>query len=305
MAWKGVHLTKAARLSLADGQCCVKQDEGEVRIAIEDLAWIVVDTPQATLSSALIAACMEAGVAIVFTDSRHTPSGLALPFHRHHRQGAVARLQVEAKESLKNRLWQTIIRRKIQNQAAVLAEFGKADAATLKEIARHVEPGDPENVEARAARFYWGRLFDDYIRDDPDDRRNKLLNYGYAVVRAGVARALVAAGLIPAFGLAHDGAANAFNLADDLVEPFRPFVDRLAFNNIADGSGKDSDLTVEDRRTMAGALLIDARTGGDVVTLLVAAETVAQSLVRAFEDEKADRLLLPQLEPVRAPVLAP
>lgn len=305
MAWKGLHLTQPAKLSLADGQCCVKQDEGEVRIAIEDLAWIVIDTPQATLSSALMSACMDAGIAIIFTDSRHTPSGLALPFHRHHRQGAVARLQAEAKDSVKNRLWQVIIRRKIHNQAAVLSELGKADAATLKEIARHVEPGDPENVEARAARFYWGRLFADYVRDDPDDRRNKLLNYGYAVVRAGVARALVAAGLIPAFGLAHDGAANAFNLADDLVEPFRPFVDRLAFKTSANGTGKDGELTIEDRRTMAGALLIDAKTGADSVSLLVAAETAAQSLVRAFEDEKADRLVLPELEPERALELAP
>jgi CRISPR-associated protein Cas1 len=305
MAWKGLHLTQPAKLSLADGQCCVKQDEGEVRIAIEDLAWIVIDTPQATLSSALMSACMDAGVAIIFTDSRHTPSGLTLPFHRHHRQGAVAHLQAEAKESLKNRLWQAIIRRKIHNQAAVLSELGKADAATLKEIARHVEPGDPENVEARAARFYWGRLFADYVRDDPDDRRNKLLNYGYAVVRAGVARALVATGLIPAFGLAHDGAANAFNLADDLVEPFRPFVDRLAFKTSTNGTGKDGDLTIEDRRAMAGALLIDAKTGADSVTLLVAAETAAQSLVRAFEGEKADRLVLPELEPERELELAP
>lgn len=305
MAWKGLHLTQAARLSLADGQCCVKRDDGEVRIAIEDLAWIVVDTPHATLTSTLVSACMDAGVAIIFTDARHTPSGLALPFHRHHRQGAVARLQAAAKESLKNRLWQVIIRRKIHNQAAVLSELGKDDATTLKEIARHVEPGDPENVEARAARFYWGRLFADYTRDDPNDRRNKLLNYGYAVVRAGVARALVASGLIPAFGLAHENAANAFNLADDLVEPFRPFVDRLAFKTSADGTGKEGDLTIEDRRTMAGALLIDAKTGADSVTLLVAAETAAQSLVRAFEDEKADRLVLPELEPVRELELAP
>jgi CRISPR-associated protein Cas1 len=303
MAWKGLHLTQPAKLSLADGQCCVKQDEGEVRIAIEDLAWIVVDTPHATLTSTLISACMDTGVAIIFTDTRHTPSGLALPFYRHHRQGAVARLQAEAKESLKNRRWQGIIRRKILNQAAVLSELGNAEATTLKEIARHVEPGDPDNVEARAARFYWGRLFADYVRDDPDDRRNKLLNYGYAVVRAGVARALVASGLIPVFGLAHDGA--AFNLADDLVEPFRPFVDRLAFKISADGSGKDGDLTLEDRRAMAGALLIDARTGVDSVTLLVAAETAAQSLVRAFEDEKADRLVLPELVPARELELAP
>jgi len=295
MAWKGLHLTKAARLSLADGQCCVKQDDGEVRVAIEDLAWIVVDTPQATLSSALISACMDAGVALIVTDSRHTPSGIVLPFHRHHRQGAVVQLQTTAKEAFKKRLWQALIRRKIVNQSAVLTAVSGNDSKTLREIARHVEPGDPENVEARAARFYWSRLFADFVREQPTDRRNKLLNYGYAVVRAGVARALVAAGFVPALGISHQGAANAFNLADDVFEPFRPFVDLLAWKTSANGRVKDGDLSVEDRRTMAGALLIDARAGNDSVTLLVAAEASAQSLVRAYEEEKADRIVLPEL----------
>src|SRR5262249_23602060 len=101
MAWKGVHLTRPARLTFADGQCCVNQEDGELRIPVEDLAWIIIDTPQATPTSALMAACMDTGIAIIITDARHTPSGLVLPFHRHHRQGAVAQLQVQAKESLK------------------------------------------------------------------------------------------------------------------------------------------------------------------------------------------------------------
>lgn len=298
MAWKGLHLTQAARLSLADGQCCVKQEAGEVRLALEDIAWIVIDTPQATLSSALISACMGAGIALVFSDERHTPCGLVLPFHRHHRQGGIARLQADAKESLKRRLWQNIVRAKILNQAAALAAIEHDDAATLKEIARHVEPDDPDNVEARAARFYWSRLFVDFVRDDATDCRNKLLNYGYAVVRAGVARALVASGFLPAFGLKHDGAANAFNLADDLVEPFRPFVDLLARKTF-DGGDRTGDLTLDNRRSMAGALLLDSRVGDSSVSLLVAAEMAATSLVRAFEHEKASLLELPVLE--RAP----
>ena len=299
MAWKGLHLTQGARLSLADNQVCVKQDAGEVRLALEDIAWIVIDTPQATLTSALMAACMEAGIAIVVTDERHTPSGLALPFHRHHRQGAVAKLQIETKDSVKKRLWQALVRAKISNQAAALAALNHADAATLNEIARHVEPDDPDNVEARAARFYWGRLFADFIRDDASDRRNKLLNYGYAVVRAGVARALVASGFVPAFGLKHDGAANAFNLADDMVEPFRPFVDLLAQKTCGDGAHKNGDLTLDDRRAMAGALLVNGKIGDGEVSLLVAAEMAAASLVRALEHEKASLLELPVLE--RAP----
>jgi CRISPR-associated protein Cas1 len=295
MAWKGLHLTKSARLSLADGQCCVKQDEGEVRLALEDIAWIVIDTPQATLSSALMAACMEAGIALVFTDERHTPSGLALPFHRHHRQGAIAKLQAEAKDGLKKRLWQALVRAKILNQAAALSVLNRNDAGTLKEISRHVEPDDPDNVEARAARFYWGRLFNDFVRDDPSDRRNKLLNYGYAVVRAGVARALVASGFIPAFGLKHDGAANAFNLADDIVEPFRPFVDLLAHKTF-NGGDKTADLTLEDRRAMAGVLLLNGKVGDGEASLLVATEMAAASLVRAFENEKASLIVLPVVE---------
>lgn len=296
MAWRGLHLTQAARLSLADSQICVKQDAGEVRLALEDIAWIVVDTPQATLSSALMSACMEAGIALIFTDQRHTPSGIALPFHRHHRQGGIAKLQIDAKDGLKKRLWQTIVRRKILNQAASLSVLDRKNAETLAEIARHVEPGDPDNVEARAARFYWGRLFRDFVRDDDDDLRNKMLNYGYAVVRAGVARALVASGFLPAFGLKHDGAANAFNLADDLVEPFRPFVDALACKTFHDGADKNSDLTLEGRRAMAGVLLLNGKVGEEKVSLLVAAEMAAASLARALEFEKPAFLELPELE---------
>jgi CRISP-associated protein Cas1 len=295
MAWKGLHLTQPSRLSLSDGQCCVRQNKDEVRIAIEDLAWIVIDTPQATLSSAVMSACMDAGVAVIITDARHTPSGVLLPFHRHHRQGAVIRLQTEAKETFRKRLWQALIRRKIFNQSAVLAAIGNGHLATLREIARHVEPGDPENVEARAARFYWSHLFADFVRDDPADRRNKLLNYGYAVVRAGVARALVASGFVPSLGISHQSAANSFNLADDVFEPFRPFVDLLAWKTSGNGKGKEGDLSVEDRRTMAGSLLVDVRNGSEIVTLLVATENAAQSLVRCFEEEKVDRLVLPEL----------
>ncbi|ABD90011.1 type II CRISPR-associated endonuclease Cas1 [Rhodopseudomonas palustris] len=296
MAWRGLHLTQAARLSLADGQVCVRQDAGEVRLALEDIAWIVIDTPQATLSSALMSACMDAGVVLIFTDERHTPSGVALPFHRHHRQGAIAKLQFDAKDGVKRRLWQAIIRRKILNQAASLSVLNRQNSETLAEIARHVEPGDPENVEARAARFYWGRLFGDFVRDDEGDLRNKMLNYGYAVMRAGVARALVACGFLPAFGLKHESAANAFNLADDIVEPFRPFVDGLAWTTLGDRVAKNGDLTLDDRRAMAGVLLMNGRVGDAKVSLLVAAEMASASLCRALEFEKPALLELPELE---------
>jgi len=293
VAWRGLHVSKPSRLSFADGQIVIAQDDGNVRLALEDIAWVVIDTPQATLTSSLLSACMAAGIAIITTDETHTPSGVALPFHRHFRQGEIAQRQIAISAPLKKRLWQKIVIAKIENQASVLEALGRMGAEALRAMADHVGSGDPDNVEARAARHYWGKLWDGFRREDDGDVRNKLLNYGYAVVRSGVARALVAAGLIPSIGLMHASGTNAFNLADDVVEPFRPFVDVLAWRTAENGRPSQDALTVEHRRTMAGLLLDGAKLGEDEVTLLVAAERCAESLVRVIESGTPDPLVLP------------
>lgn len=295
MAWRGVHISQQARLSLADGQIVVSRDDGEVRLPIEDIAWIVLDTPQATLSSALLAACMESGLALIATDRTHTPSGVMLPFHRHHRQAEIAAMQVAATAPLKKRLWQIVVQQKIANQAAALRSCGR-DPGPLLAMMRLVGSGDPDNTEARAARAYWPRLFVDFVREDPGDRRNALLNYGYAVVRSAVARALVAAGLLPAFGINHASVSNAFNLADDMVEPFRPFVDRLVWRMTDAGRRSEGETTVAERRALAASLTEEARFAGETVSLLVASEHAAESLVRAMESHSAALLQLPRLE---------
>lgn len=297
MAWRGVHLTNPSRLSLADGQIVVSQDDGDVRLPLEDIAWIVLDTQQATLSAALLSACMNAGIVVVSTDATHTPNGLTLPFHRHFRQAEIARMQVGISVPLKKRLWQSVVRRKIENQAAVLDALDREGSEPLRGMAKLVGSGDPANVEARAARHYWRHLFAKFRRDDPEDRRNMMLNYGYAVVRAGVARGLVSSGLLPAFGLMHASATNAFNLADDMVEPFRPFVDLLACERSDDGKTAGGDLTVEDRREMAGVLLRSAMLDSERITLLLATERAAAALVRAMEAGTPDLLELPAFAP--------
>lgn len=295
MAWRGLHLTEPARLTLADGQLRVGRADGEVRLAVEDLAWIVIDTPQVSLTTALLAACMEAGIAVVTTDVRHTPSGLMLPFHRHHRQAEVAALQVAASLPLKKRLWQAIVQAKIANQAAALGRCG-ADPQPVRAMIAHVGSGDPENIEAQAARRYWRRLFPDFMRENGADKRNMLLNYGYAVQRAAVARGAVAAGLLPALGLNHAGAANAFNLADDLLEPFRPFVDAAVWEMSDRGRAKDGEPTLEERRRLAALPFAEASVGEETVSLLVATERAGESLVRALEAGSAALLQLPRLE---------
>ena len=296
MAWRGVHITQPCRLSLADGQLVVRRDDGEVRLPIEDVAWMVIDTPQAALTTALISACMDAGMVLIVTDRTHTPSGMILPFHRHHRQAEIATIQIGTSAPLKKRLWQAMIQAKIGNQAAMLTICGQ-DSSALVAMARLVGSGDPDNTEARAARSYWPRLFTDFIRDDASDKRNALLNYGYAIVRSAVARALVASGLLPAFGVNHASIANAFNLADDLIEPFRPYVDRAVWQITEQGRVRKGETTVEERRILASILTETTIFGRETVSLLVATEMAAESLVRAMEQSSAALLQLPRLKP--------
>jgi CRISPR-associated protein Cas1 len=294
MAWRGLHLTQPARLALADGQILIGRDDGEIRLPLEDIAYMVIDTPQASLSVPLLTACMEAGVAVIITDPKHLPSGVMLPFHRHFRQGGIARLQVDQTEPFRKRLWQAVVRSKIENQGAVLKVLGRADSAPLAAMARLVGSGDPENVEARAARAYWSRLWSNFRREDEADLRNALLNYGYAVLRACVARALVGVGFLPAFGIHHASVTNAFNLADDMLEPFRPFIDLLAWRHLG-GMDEARAMSLEDRQAMAGVMMENAAIGEDEVTLLVAAERLAASLARAMEERRVEALLLPRL----------
>jgi CRISPR-associated protein Cas1 len=294
VAWRGLHISRRTYLSLADNQIVARQDETEVRVPIEDVAWIVLDSPQVTLSTALIAACMDAGVVIITTDGTHTPSGLMLPFHRHHRQGEIADLQVHLSAPLKKRLWQTLVRTKIDNQASNLIACGR-DAMALRAMVHLVGSGDPENTEARAARAYWPRLFTSFVREDATDKRNALLNYGYAIVRSAVARALVAAGFIPALGLNHASVTNAFNLADDVVEPFRPFVDRQVWALTAEGTVSQGETTVEERRTLASLLTTTVTFGAETVSLLTATEQAAESLIRAMQASSAAILQMPRM----------
>lgn len=297
MAWRGLHISRPSRLSLKSRRIFVEQDDDEpVSFPLEDVAWIVIDTPQATLTAALASGCLKAGIPVVLSDEKHTPCGVLLPFHQHWQQGGVARAQIEAGEPLKKRMWQAIVRRKIENQADVLDRAQIEGARTLRQMGSHVRSGDPGNVEARAARFYWQRLFVEFRRQDDADLRNAMLNYGYAVLRAGVARGLVAAGLLPAFGIHHAGAQNAFNLADDFLEVLRPVVDWSVFRYSGQGRRPDeTELTREHRQTLAGVMMEPVLIGGEQLTVLPATDRMVASLVQGLSGKEAGALVLPKL----------
>jgi len=299
MAWKGVHLSQASRLSSRDEQLVIEQADGLVTLALEDLAFVVLDTREASITSGALSACLQAGIVLVATDQRHMPCGITLPFHQHHRQAGVASDQIGWTDGFRRRCWQKLVIAKITNQAKTLIECGRGDGRALMEMAKLVAPGDPDNIEARAARDYWTCLFDDFIRDRPEDLRNKMLNYGYAIVRACLARALVAYGLLPALGLHHASTTNPFNLADDLIEPFRPLVDRRVVELMADRKASD-DLTVSDRRSLATLPFGDVRIGQEILSLLAATEAVAASVVRAQDGRSPALLLIPELATTKA-----
>ena len=294
MAWRGVHISQPARLKHRDRQLIVSQDDGEVSLAIEDIAWLILDTPQISITGSLLSALAESGVAMIVPDAKHHPAGVLLPFHQHYAQAHIAHAQVAISQPLKKRMWQSLVVAKIANQAELLAILGHERAGTLLAMSGRVGSGDPDNIEAQAARVYWSALFDNFVRANEDDRRNSLLNYGYAVVRAAIARACVASGLLPAFGLHHASKSNAFNLVDDLIEPFRPNVDRLAHSRA--NECENENLTLDDRRHMAGILNDTIMLGRERLTVLAATEAVATSLVRAIENSSAALLQLPSFE---------
>lgn len=287
-----------AKLSLSKGQLKLLNDDGEYTLPIEDITALILESPQISLSSTLLSECQDKGVAVLTCDKTHIPNGMLLPFQPHSRQSRVARIQQSWTEPLRKRLWQRIVRTKIRNQAACLEmAAGPDEAKRLYALVDRVQSGDPDNVEAQAARAYWQRLMGLDFRRGANDSINAALNYGYAVVRAFVARSQVAYGLVPAFGVHHDSDLNAFNLTDDVMEVFRPFVDRDVLSLKQDGilTPEDDDLPGDVRQKLANAGNILCRIEGQTHTIGNACDRMAAGFVTAIEEKSAALLPLPEL----------
>lgn len=300
MAWQNLLISRPARLSLKNRQLRCEQESGEVNLALEDIASVVLESPQITLTSALIAACADENIAIITCDETHTPNGLLTSFLPHSRQAGMLRAQIAWSKPFTKRLWQLIVKQKIANQAATLKLCGK-EYARLTKLATEVDSGDSKNCEAQAARLYFGVLFEginhDAFRRHGDDLANAALNYGYAILRAAIARELVQFGFIPALGIYHCSELNAFNLADDLIEPFRPFVDAyVCLNGIGQQVGStEQGLQLHERASLVEALQLACVVAGERHTLLHAIHLIVKSLSTATEKAKPDKLLLPTM----------
>jgi CRISPR-associated protein Cas1 len=296
-------------LSLARGFVSIKDHQGEIgRVVLDDLTLVMLTAEQISVSKALLSALMERGIPLVSCGSTYHPDGVMLPYGRHYQQAGVLGQQIALREPRRKRLWQQVVQSKIAQQRHVLlwssvnpASPASAAAETLQQVAARVQSGDPDNCEAHAARLYWPALFgDDFRRNPAAGGRNSFLNYGYAVVRAATARALVGAGLTPALGLHHHQAGNPFALADDLMEPFRPMVDAL----VKEIEGDDPDafpetLSTEHKRRLVAVLQWDCDAVAGRSPLVSVLHTLAHSLVLCLHDRDA-RLSLPTAFPLQA-----
>lgn len=228
MSYRVVTVSGPAAVRLQDRHVVIQRGSEEAgRVPIEDMAVLVLDGPDLLVTHQLLGYCADAGVAIVSCDEKHMPVGLQLPLGKHSLHSAILRDQIEAGVPAQKRVWQAIVRAKVRAQADLVAAVG-GDAGPLRRLATMVRSGDPDNIEATAAARYFEAIFGgEFIRDREAPGINCCLNYGYAVIRSAVARAVVGAGLHPALGVFHRNQYNAFCLVDDAMEPFRPMVDRV------------------------------------------------------------------------------
>jgi CRISPR-associated protein Cas1 len=284
--------TDGRHLSAHRGFLIVSEDRAEVgRVPLDDVAAVIVHAHGVTWTTSLVASLAERGAPVVLCGSNHAPVAVCLPIDGHHGQNARIRAQWEAGKPLAKQIWREIVIAKIRWQDAALEALGRRVLA-LEMMSRRVRSGDPENIEAQAARRYWPALMGaDFRRDRALDGPNALLNYGYTVMRALVSRSLVASGLHPSIGVHHANRGSAFALADDLMEPFRPLVDLAAVRLMERGV---KTVTPEAKRAFATLIALDLPGEAGVTTVSTAAVRAAQSLARCFETGRASELRLPR-----------
>ena len=297
MSKRTIYFGNPAYLSLKLKQMMIKmpqKNDGDLpsgeevvrTIPIEDIGIVILDNKQITITQGLMEELLENNCAIVTCDSKRMPVGLMLPLAGNTIQTERFRMQIDASLPLKKQMWQQTIEAKISNQAALLELVTGMEHKNMLKWAGSVKSGDTENMEARAAVYYWKTLFEDdpyFTRDNECDSRNALLNYGYAILRAVVARALVGGGLIPTLGIHHHNRYNAYCLADDIMEPYRPYIDKLVIEILAEEPCASISTRIKSR--LLNIPVIEVCINGKRSPLMLAVSQTVSSLVKCYKGE--------------------
>lgn len=288
MIKRTIHVGSPCTLRRREGQLVVQYPRElglpEKTVPIEDIGVLILDHERVVVTQMLLAALLANNVAVITCNEQHMPTGMLLNLDGHTTQTELFRAQIEASEPLKKNLWMQCVQAKLRNQAALLEQIG-VPGDVLRELARNTRSGDPDNMEARGAAHYWRHLFPpelNFFRHRTGPPPNDLLNYGYAILRAVVARSLVGSGLLPTLGIFHRNKYNAYCLADDIMEPYRPWVDELVFALvIKDGAGHDG-LTPQIKGRLLQLPTRDVVIAGKRSPLLVAVQRTTASVAQCF-----------------------
>lgn len=296
MAWRVIAINNPAYLSNSRNQLVVKQDE-QVSIPVEDIDTLLIDSYGVTVSAQLLSFLSQNNTTVVLCDEKHLPASTIVPYSQHSRQAKISSKQLSMSAPFKKQLWRKIIVQKIQNQAEVLHRFGYS-GSELVVLSQNVKSGDTTKRESLAARLYFSWLLEDATRRKPL-WHNAALNYGYALIRSSLARQIAARGLIASQGLFHHSELNSFNLADDLIEPFRPIVDYYVMRDLAPfHTGElDAMLSQNDRQQLINLLNSHSIISGKKFTLKHAAEAHVESFTQAITQGSCEPLELPKLPP--------
>ncbi len=291
MSWRSVVISHPARLQREKFSLLIRQEQS-VRVPFEDIAIIVLNHREISLTHPVLSACGEYGISLFATGDTHHPNGVFLPYLQHSRATRVLRQQIALSRPLAKQTWAAIVRQKIANQGHCLDLSGMEGGKHLASFAKQVRSGDSTMMESQAAAFYFARLFGNHFRRSQLIWTNAALNYGYAILRGAIARGLVAHGFFPSLGLHHASEQNAFNLADDLIEPFRPVVD-LYVTALHNDDARS--LTSNDKVNLVALLNVDIEMPRGRMAVLSAIEQCVESLTRVLGRGETRLIELPAL----------
>lgn len=295
MLKRTLFFTQPYVLSLKNNQMIIKTREMpdmHRSIPIEDIGVVILEHQQTSITLPLLNALSDNNVSVIICGDNYMPNAMLLNLESNTTQGETLRMQIEASEPLKKNIWKQTVENKIKNQATLLKKLGK-DGDILRPFYSNVKSGDSDNREGIAAKLYWNELFgSDFVRTREGSEPNNLLNYGYTILRAAMARALMGSGLLPAIGIFHRNKYNAFPLADDIMEPYRPFVDELVYRLYSQGK---NELTKEVKAEILKILFTDTQFGKTTHPLEIGLTTTTASLVKCLSGT-CKKVLYPQLE---------
>lgn len=292
MGFRNIKIDSHVKLSIKNQQLYIETDILR-QIPLEDINCIIIENQTVTVSAYLLQKMADMGITVYVCDEKHLPNAVLLPMVRHSRHFKILKYQIEAGKPLQKRLWQQIVVRKIRNQALCLAYLDLDGSEELMKMCKEVQSGDRTHVEAKAAAFYFKSLYGLGFSRGNDHVINSALNYGYAIVRGLIARSIVCYGLEPSIGVFHHSELNNFNLADDMIEPFRPLVDLYVSQNY-DVAEIDNDLTPERKRDIFGIINYDMDVKGEKRIISNCIDMLVASYSSALQGKRSD-LELPEL----------